>query len=270
MNRLMLIIVVTAGAFLAMSRAQDRQPGTLPPGPPPGPTWGTPVSINALFVQAHMIEGGQVLFSGPQEDEPDPNKVPPPSIIRKVDGKAVRAVGTDRKPLDLKELEKRLSVRAAVVVVHTQPPDLFFLKALNYRGVIFVVPKNLFAQMAKAAAGEPLLGMWAVMKAGEKGDAPTGDYWLIGQKKIALHRAGKPDGTMTYKSDAGAYPMTIDLTHDQGPARGKPLKGIYELDGLALKICYISPAAEEAEKAERPKQMGAKGTVTVVFGLTPP
>src|SRR5262249_27760200 len=45
MNRLMLIAVF-AGAFLVLSRAQDRQPGTLPPGPPPGPTWGTPVLIN--------------------------------------------------------------------------------------------------------------------------------------------------------------------------------------------------------------------------------
>jgi uncharacterized protein (TIGR03067 family) len=269
MNRLMLIAVI-AGAFLAMSRAQDRHPGTLPPGPPPGPTWGTPMLIDALFVQANMIEGGRVMFFGPQEDEPDPEKVPPPSIIVKVDGKAVRAVGTDRKPLGITELNKRLSIRAAVVVVHSQPPDPFFLKTLHDRGVVFVVPKKLFAQMAKAAAGEPLLGMWSVMKAGDKGDVPTGDHWSIGDKKIALHRAGKLDGYMTYKADAGGYPMTIDLTPDRGPAKGKALKGIYELDGNALKICYVSPATEEPEKAERPKELGAKGTVTIVFGRMVP
>ena len=269
MYRLVLIAAVAA-ALLPMLGAQEPQRGTLPPGPPPGPTWGTPVLINALFVQANMIEGGQVMFFGPQEDEPDPNKVPPPSIIAKVDGKTVRAFGTDRKPLDITELNKRLSIRAAVVVAHSQPPDLFFLKALNDRSVVFVVPKKLFAQMAKAAAGNPLLGMWSVMKAGEKGDAPTGDHWLIGEKKISLHRAGKPDGYMTYKADAGGYPMTIDLTPDQGSAKGKALKGIYELDGLALKICYVSPTAEEPEKAERPKEMGAKGTVTVVFRLMVP
>jgi uncharacterized protein (TIGR03067 family) len=265
MNRL-LSILVFAAVFLAMSQAQDRQPGTLPPGPPPGPTWGTPMLIDALFVQANMVEGGHVLFFGPQEDEPDPTKVPAPSIIAKVDGMAVRAVSTDRKPLDITELNKRLSIRAAVVVVHGQPPDPFFLKALNDRSVVFVVPKKLFAQMAKAAGVDPLLGMWSVMKAGEKGDAPTGDHWLIGEKKIALHRAGKLDGYMAYKADAASYPMTIDLTPDRGPAKGKALKGIYELDGNSLKICYVSPATEEPEKAERPKKMGADWTVTVVFG----
>jgi uncharacterized protein (TIGR03067 family) len=269
MNRLLSILVIAA-VFLAMSQAQDRQPGTLPPGPPPGPTWGTPMLIDALFVQANMVEGGQVFFFGPQEDEPDPTKVPPPSIIAKVDGKAVRAVGIDRKPLDIPELNKRLSIRAAVVVVHGQPPDHFFLKALNDRSVVFVVPKKLFAQMAKATAGDPLLGMWSVMKAGEKEEVPTGDHWLIGEKKIALHRTGKPDGYMTYKADAGGYPMTIDLTPDRGLAKGKTLKGIYELDGNALKICYVSPATEEPEKAERPKEMGAKGTETVVFGRMVP
>jgi len=269
MNRLLSILVMAA-VLLVMSQAQDRLPGTLPPGPPPGPLWGTPVLINALLVQAQMIDGGQVLFFGPQEHEPEPDKVPPPSIIRKVDGQAVRAFGTDRKPLNINELDKRLSLRAAVVVVHTQPPDPFFLRALNDRSVIFVVTKNLFDQMAKAAAGDPLLGMWSVMRAGEKGDAPTSDHWLIGEKKIALHRAGKPDGSMTYTADAGGYPMTIDLTPDQGAAKGKVLKGIYALDGLALKICYVSPTAEEPEKAERPKEMGAKGTVTIVFGRVPP
>ena len=269
MNRLMLIAVI-AGAFLAMSQAQDRQPGTLPPGPPPGPTWGTSMLIDALFVQANMVEGGHVFFFGPQEGEPDSNKVPPPSIMAKVDGKAVRAFGTDRKPLDIPELNRRLSPRTAVVVVHSQPPDSFFLKPLNDRSVVFVVPKKLYAQMAKAAAWDPLLGMWSVMKAGAKGEVPTDDRWLIGEKKIALYRAGKPDGFMTCKADGTGYPMTIDLTPHRGPAKGKALKGIYELDGNALKICYVSPDTEEPEKAARPKEMGAKGTVTVVFGRMAP
>ena len=75
---------------------------------------------------------------------------------------------------------------------------------------------------------------------------------------------------MTYKSDASGYPMTIDLTPNQGAAKGKALMGICELDGNALKNCYVSPDAEQPEKAERPKEMGAKGTVTVVFGRMVP
>jgi uncharacterized protein (TIGR03067 family) len=75
---------------------------------------------------------------------------------------------------------------------------------------------------------------------------------------------------MTYKADATGYPKTIDLTPDRGPARGKVLKGIYDLDGNTLKVCYVAPDAGEPEKAERPKEFGAKGTVTVAFGRLSP
>jgi uncharacterized protein (TIGR03067 family) len=268
MNRLILMIVV-AVAFLPISAAQDRPP-VLPPGPAPGPADGTYL-IDTLFLQANMIEGGQVLFLVPMEEDPDPKKLPPPpSIIAKVDGKAIRAVGADRRPLDIPELNKRLSIRAAVVVVHGQPPDPFFLKLLAERSVVFVVPKKLFDQMAKSAGGEPLSGFWNVVKAGEKANATTGDHWIIEGKKITLHRGGKLDGHMTYKSDAAGYPKTIDLTPDRGPAKGKTLKGIYELDGNMLKICYVSPATENPERTKRPKEIGEKGTVTLVFARVPP
>ena len=101
------------------------------------------------------------------------------------------------------------------------------------------------------------------------GIVPTGDHWIIG-KKIAVHHGGKLDGYMTYKADATDYPKTIDLTPDWGPAKGKVLKGIYDLDGNTLKICYVSPTTEEPEKSERPKEIGAKGTVTLVFGRVLP
>jgi uncharacterized protein (TIGR03067 family) len=264
MNRLVFAFIA-AVAFLSLSGAQDR-PFVLPPGAEQGTAW----VIDALFMPANMLEGGQVMFLVPR-DEPDPKKLPPPpAFFAKVDGKAVRAVGADRKPLDITELNKRLAVRAAVVVVHGQPPDAFFLKVLNERSVVFVVPKKLFDQMARAAGGEPLQGLWSVMKAGEKGEAPTGDDWAIDEKKITLHRGGKLVGSMTYKVDAADYPKTIDLTPDQGPAKGKTLKGIYELDGNRLTVCYVSPAVEKLEKAERPKEMGEKGTVTIVFGRVPP
>jgi uncharacterized protein (TIGR03067 family) len=259
MNRLVLLVAV---AFLPLLGAQDRQ--VLPPGPPPGPTEGTAWLVDALFVQANMVEGGQVLFLVPHADE-----TVPPSVLVKVDGKAVRAFGTDRKPLDITELNKRLSVRAAAVVVHGQPPDPFFLKALNDRSVVFVVAKKLFDQMAKMASAELLPGWWNVMKAGEKANTPSGDHWII-EEKIAVHRGGKLDGYMSYKADATDYPKTIDLTPDRGPAKGKVLKGIYHLDANTLKVCYVSPDTADPEKADRPKEFGAKGTITLVFGRVVP
>jgi uncharacterized protein (TIGR03067 family) len=267
MNRLMLTVLV-AGASLGIVGAQDRPP-VLPPGPSPGPTGGTASLVDALFIPAIMIDGGKVMFSVPI-DEPDAKKLPaPPDVFAQVDGKAVRAVGADRKPLDITELNKRLSIRSAVVVVHGQPPDSFFLKVLNERSVVFAIPKKLFDRMAKAAGGEPLQGWWTVMKAGEE-DAPSGDHWIIEQEKIAVHRGGKLDGFITYKMDATDYPKSIDLTPDRGPAKGKALKGIYELEGNALKICYVSAATEEPEKAERPKEIRARGAVTLVFEWLPP
>jgi uncharacterized protein (TIGR03067 family) len=217
-----------------------------------------------------MIEGGEVLFLVPRA-EPDPKKLPPPPAISvKVDGKAIRAFGVDRKPLDIPELNRRLALRAAAVVVHGQAPDPFFLKVLHERTVIFVVPKKLFDQMAQTVRSESLGGWWAIRKSAAKAASIDDDHWRIEGAKIRLFRAGKIEGTMTYKISAADYPRTIDLTPDHGPAKGKTLKGIYDLDGNTLRICYVSPATQEPTQAERPKELGAKGTVTIVFERLPP
>jgi hypothetical protein len=141
MNRLLLAAVVGV-AFLTVSGAQDGPKGTLPPGPSGGPV----EVVHALIVQAQMLENGQVMFLYPRGDQV-------PSVTAKVDGKDVRALGTDRKPLTVAELEKRLAGWTAVVVVQAEfeVPDAHFLKVLHERSVIFVLPKKLFAPMAKAS-----------------------------------------------------------------------------------------------------------------------
>jgi uncharacterized protein (TIGR03067 family) len=48
------------------------------------------------------------------------------------------------------------------------------------------------------------------------------------------------------------------------------LKGIYALDGDKLKICYVSPQAEDPEKVERPKSFDAEGTGVWVFERSKP
>jgi hypothetical protein len=76
-----------------------------------------------------------------------------PDLTAKVDGKEVRAVGADLKPLDVAELGKRLPGYRSVVVIQAEfeLPDAFFLKVLHQRSVIFVLPKKMFAPMAKAS-----------------------------------------------------------------------------------------------------------------------
>jgi len=258
-----LFALLIAIAFLPQSHAQER--GTLPPGPPPGPEWGTAWMRDALLVQANMFEGGEVLLSVPHPDDANPKEPLPPGRFVKVDGKAVRAFGTDRKSLSIDELNRRLSIRAAAVIVHSEPPDPFFLKALNERTVVFVVTKKLYDQFAKGAGDDLLPGFWVVQKAGEKGNNPTNQYWSMDNGKIKVLTGEKVEGRMTYKADGTDHPKIIDLTPDFGPAKVKTLKGIYELDGNTLKICYVSPDGENTGKSERPKEFGAKGTVTMNF-----
>jgi hypothetical protein len=75
------------------------------------------------------LTGGQVVFFV-SLDAPEPNTLPPPpSIIAKVDGKVVRALGVDRKPLPSAELKNRLPTWTAVVVVPADLdlPDPYFM-----------------------------------------------------------------------------------------------------------------------------------------------
>jgi uncharacterized protein (TIGR03067 family) len=43
---------------------------------------------------------------------------------------------------------------------------------------------------------------------------------------------------MTFKLDAGKTPRAIDFTATVGPDAGKPSRGIYELAGDTLKLCF--------------------------------
>jgi hypothetical protein len=128
MMRLVFIPLVAA-AFLPEIHAQDRP--VLPPGPAPGPAQGTAPLIDALCASAQMPEAGKVMFSVPLDESHPKKPSRPPAVFAKVDGKAVPAVGADRQPLDGTELSIRLPPWTAVVVVHDQPPDPFFLKVLN-------------------------------------------------------------------------------------------------------------------------------------------
>jgi hypothetical protein len=139
-------------AVVPVLAAQEPKVGTLPPGPRGGPV----EVVHALLLQAQVIDDGRVMFLFPRGDQE-------PALFAKVDGKDVKAVGTDLKPLSRAELEKRLPGYTPVVVVQAEfeLPDPFFLKALNEKTVIFAMSKDKFAPMAKAAAvrrrpGEPV------------------------------------------------------------------------------------------------------------------
>jgi hypothetical protein len=148
MNRLLQATTVTV-ALVTVSSAQDPHIGIIQPEV----ASGTGEVIDALIVGAEMIGDGQVMFSVSQ-DAPHPRlPAPPPSIVATVDGKVVRAVGVDGKPLENAELKKRLPTWTAVVVVPADLdlPDRFYMKVLNERTVTFMVPKKLLIPMARAS-----------------------------------------------------------------------------------------------------------------------
>ena len=150
MNRL--LIATTVVALLTSLSPQDPHLGmTLPPVPVPAR--GTGEVIEAFIVGAEMIEDGQVRFSVAQHPQDTRTPPPPPSFTAKVDGKLVRALDVDGKPLAAAELKNRLPTWTAVVVIPADldMPDPFFRKVLSERTVTFMLPKKLLLPMTKAA-----------------------------------------------------------------------------------------------------------------------
>jgi RNA polymerase sigma-70 factor (ECF subfamily) len=105
-------------------------------------------------------------------------------------------------------------------------------------------------------------GTWVVEFTEKDGFRGVGDWWVIRADKIVLFRRGvgedDVDGEATYVLDPTKTPKAIDLTPDRGPAKGKTLSGIYELEGDRLKVCFVTPEAEEEKGKGRPTQFATK------------
>ena len=75
---------------------------------------------------------------------------------------------------------------------------------------------------------------------------------LITADKIAFNPGGE-NRQSTYKLDPAKTPKIIELTPQDGPAKGKTLRGLYELDGDRLKLCVQNGEGEEpTEFATKP------------------
>ena len=56
--------------------------------------------------------------------------------------------------------------------------------------------------------------------------------------------------------DSTKKPKTIDYEVSDGPAKGKTLLGIYELDGDTIKFCYASPGKDRPKDFATEKGAG--------------
>jgi uncharacterized protein (TIGR03067 family) len=70
--------------------------------------------------------------------------------------------------------------------------------------------------------------------------------------RITVSYLGEDERRLTFKVDPSARPRRIDLTFLDGEYKGKTARGIYELDGNKLKVCYAAP------KAARPTEFSGK------------
>ena len=56
--------------------------------------------------------------------------------------------------------------------------------------------------------------------------------------------------TSTFKLDSTKKPKWMDTSPEQGPAKGKSLPAIYELDGDTLKVCFDNEGVSDKRPSE--------------------
>ena len=123
----------------------------------------------------------------------------------------------------------------------------------------------LVATAAPAQDTGNIQGAWTVVSA-ERDAKPTaevaehrltfsGDTFSIQHDAHALYRG-------TYSVDPSRKPASIDFVHTEGTLKGKSWKGIYRLDGDALRICDNAPSLAKP----RPTQFSAtSGYICIIF-----
>ena len=109
-----------------------------------------------------------------------------------------------------------------------------------------------------AADAEGIQGTWTAVSAEQDGkEAPAEaikDFTLIvTADKLTFNPTGE-NRQSSYKLDPSKTPKEIELTPLDGPAKGKPMKNIYRLDGDRLTLCLQNgdgaAPAEFATKAD--------------------
>ncbi len=123
------------------------------------------------------------------------------------------------------------------------------------------------AQDAFKAELKAMAGLWRPISAENNGFKSSeenlkGELWnRDADGKWAMQRDGKTVVEWAIKSiDATAKPKTIDIEVASGTYKGVVYRGIYELDGDTLRICFALP-----DRAERPTEFSAgKGSLSAL------
>ena len=113
---------------------------------------------------------------------------------------------------------------------------------------------------------EGIQGTWSIVTLEADGEQAPAE--IVASLKLVFKgdkltfTPGEPGFTnYTYKLDPAAKPAGFDMTHADGPDKGKTQKGIYSFEGDSLKICF-------GEAGRRPREFTAKaGSGQAMFVL---
>src|SRR5262245_21871413 len=105
-----------------------------------------------------------------------------------------------------------------------------------------------------------LRGEWQGTSVDKSGRVHEEGTWIFLGGQFALKRDCVVYEQGQYKIDPAAKPKAIDITFGSGPAKGKALPGIYELNDEQLKICIVAPTLADPDKHARPKEFPKTAT----------
>jgi uncharacterized protein (TIGR03067 family) len=111
---------------------------------------------------------------------------------------------------------------------------------------------------------EKFQGKWATASVtvdGKEEDEIKDRFLVIKGEKATFLYQDNERGTGSMTLDPGKSPARLDFTYEDGPAKGKTLKGIYKFEGDTLTLCYGGFGKD------RPTEFASKagsGTILIV------
>src|SRR5262249_51646493 len=113
---------------------------------------------------------------------------------------------------------------------------------------------------------DKLQGDWAAVSMVQDGAKAADDeaqslFRTIKDNKYTVYLFNKPIGKGTFHIDATKKPKTIDAFPANALDKSKPMRGIYQLEGDRLKLCFAAAGKERPKEFE--SKEGSGHTLTV-------
>lgn len=126
-------------------------------------------------------------------------------------------------------------------------------RALPFAVITCLVASTMARGDAASDAMKALQGTWHLTSCEKEGKKLPADQiknvkivLTDGKYQFAEGKGADDDTKGTFKIDASKKPLTIEATPDDGSAKGKSIKGIYELKGDTFTVCFSKPGSAKA------------------------